>query len=163
MKTTTTSIINLLTGEASTTILQFKVKLRQFLFLFLGFVTLDLLEESTLYQKIQEIVPEIYYNSCSHNCTDLVSIKPTDLYIAYSYPSIKFTFSFPDLIPGAPYYTFGFDLKKNIPCRLLLEDKERFTRRPVIWTKDMNLNDPAEFEFSRKDESTVYEFALSIR
>ena len=124
---------------------------------------LDLLKESLLYQQIQEIVPEIQYSSCDAHCTDLVSTKPTDLYIAYSYPSIKFTFSFPDLILGAAYYNFGFYLEKNIPCRLLLEDKERFTRRPVIWTKEINVNDPAEFEFSGRKQSTVYEFALSIR
>ena len=91
------------------------------------------------------------------------SIEPTDLYMAFSYPSIKFTFSFPDIIPGGSYYTLFFTLKKNIPCQLLLEDKERFTKRPVIWTKEINDHDPAKFEFPKNNDSTVYEFALSIR
>ena len=91
------------------------------------------------------------------------STEPTDLYIAFSYPSIKFTFSFPDIITGGSYYTFFLTLKKNIPCQLFLEDKERFTKRPVIWTKEINDYDPAKFEFLRNNESTVYEFALSIR
>ena len=126
---------------------------------------LDIIEESRLYKQIDDIVPVIIYNSCTENdkCTDLARIKPTDMYVAFSYPSMKFTFSFPDIIPKRSYYTFAFHLRKNMPCRLLLEDKKRFTRRPVIWKKEIVYNDPAIFEFSRKNESAVYEFALSIR
>ena len=93
----------------------------------------------------------------------MAHIKPTDMYVAFAYPSMKFTFSFPDMIPGGSYYTLAFYLKKNIPCRLLLEDKNRFTRRTVIWKKEIVFNDPAVIEFSRNNESAVYEFALSIR
>ena len=93
----------------------------------------------------------------------MTHIKPTDMYIAFAYPSMKFTFSFPDIIPGGSYYTLAFYLKKNIPCRLLLEDKNRFTRRSVIWKKEIVFNDPAVIESSRNNESAVYEFALSIR
>ena len=132
--------------------------------IFLEFVILDILEESLLYKQIDEIVPLIGYNSCNEKdvCTNLVHIQPTDIYIAFAYPLIKFTFSFPDIIPRGSYYTFSFHLKKNIPCRLLLEDKERFTRRPVNWEKRI-FNDPADFEFSKNNESSVFEFALTLR
>ena len=76
---------------------------------------------------------------------------------------IKFTFAFPDINAEELYYVFGFHLNKNIPCRLLLEDKERFTRRPVIWAKEINNHDPAEYDFSRSNESTVYDLALTLR
>ena len=124
---------------------------------------LDILEESYLYKQINDIVPSIGYNSCNEKdkCTDWVYIEPSDMYIAFAYPSMKFTFSIPYVIPGGSFYTFAIFLKKNIPCRLLLEDKERFTKRPVTWTKEFI--DQADFEFSGNNESTVYEFALSIR
>ena len=126
---------------------------------------LDIIEESRVYKQIDEIVPKIIFHSCTENdkCTGLTRIKPKDMYIAFGYPSMKFTFSFPDIIPRSSYYTFAFHLKKDLHCHLLLEDKERFTRRPVIWKKETVFNDPAIFEFSRNNESAVYEFALSIR
>ena len=91
--------------------------------------------------------------------------KPTDIYTSYAYPMIKFTFAFPDIkdLGLGSYYEFTIDLKKNIPCRLLLEDKERFTRRPVIWAKEINNHDPAEFDFPKSNESTVYDLALTLR
>ena len=85
------------------------------------------------------------------------------MYLSFFYPSIKFTFSFPDIIPGASYYAFFVELTKNVPCQLLLEDKERFTRRPVIWKKEINDYDPAKFEFLGNNETTAYQFALTIR
>ena len=133
--------------------------------MFKFFVVLGILNESVIYTKLKQIVPEIHSNSCHEKkkCTDTVKIEPTDLYIAFAYPSIKFTFSFPDIIPGGTFYNFGFQLKKNIPCRLMSEDKERFTRRLVIWTKEMDNHDPAEFEFSESNNGSEYEFALTIR
>ena len=132
-----------------------------------SFVILDILEESFSYKQIKEIVPSIWLNSCNEkdkcNLIDLRSMEPNDLYISFSYPSIKFTFSFPDIIPGGSYYTLFVELRKNIPCQLLLEDKERFTRRPVIWKKEINDYDPAKFEFAGNNETTGYQFALSIR
>ena len=82
------------------------------------------------------------------------------MHISFAYPSMKFTFSYPDINPGGSYYTFSFHLKKDIDCLFLVEDKERFTRRPVIWKKEM-LNQ-ADVEFFRDNKSTVHEFALSI-
>ena len=131
-----------------------------------SFVILDILEESFSYKQIKEIVPSIWYNSCNvkDKCNlNGTSMEPTDLYISFFYPSIKFTFSFPDIIPGGSYYTLFVELKKNIPCQLLLEDKERFTRRPVIWKKEINDYDPAKFDFLGNNETTGYQFALSIR
>ena len=90
-------------------------------------------------------------------------VEPIELFRAFAYPAMKFTFSFPDIIPEASLYTFAFDLAKNIPCRLLLEDKERYTRRLVIWTKESNNHDRTEFEFPKSNESTVYEFELTLR
>ena len=126
---------------------------------------LDILEESRLYKQIDEIVPLIGYNSCNEKdvCTNLEYIQPTEKYISFAYPTIKFTFSFPNITPRGSYYTFSFHLTKNIPCRLLLEDKERFTRRSLIWKKEIIVNDLADFEFFRNNESSVYEFALSLR
>ena len=126
---------------------------------------LDILEDSRLYKQIDEIVPLIGYNSCNEKdvCTNLVHIQPTDMYIAFAYPFIKFTFSFPDIIPRGSYYTFSFTLTKNITCRLLLEDKERFTRRSLIWKNEVIVNDLVDFELSRNNDSSVYEFALSLR
>ena len=131
-----------------------------------SFVILDILEESRLYKHIKDIVPSIGYNSCNEKdkCTDWVYLEPSDSYITFAYPSMKFTFSFPDVIPGGSFYTYAYAifLKKKIACQLLLEDKERFTKRPVTWTKEFI--DQADLEFSGKNhESTVYEFALSIR
>ena len=134
------------------------------MFLIIRFVILDILEESYLYKHIKEIVPLIGYNSCyeKEKCTDIVRVQPTDLYITFAYPFMKFTISYPNIKPGGSFYTYAFFLKKNIPCRLLLEDKERFTKRPVTWTKEFI--DQADLEFSGKNhESTVYEYALSIR
>ena len=132
-----------------------------------SFVILDILEESLLHKQIKEIVPSIRYNSCTEkdkcNLLHMKSMEPTDLYISFFYPSIKFTFSFPDIIPGASYYALFVELTKNIPCQLLLEDKERFTKRPVIWKKENNDYDPAKFEFAGNNETTGYQFALSIR
>ena len=129
---------------------------------------LDILEESFLHKQIKEIVPSIWYNSCNVkdkcNLLQEKSMEPFDLYISFFYPSIKFTFSFPDIIiPGGSYYTLFVELNKNIPCQLLLEDKERFTRRPVIWKKEINDYDPAKFEFLGNNETTAYQFALTIR
>ena len=127
---------------------------------------LDILKESYLYKQIKEIVPKsrLSYKSCNEKdkCTKYVTIHPTDLHITFAYPSIKFTISYPDINPGA-YYTLSFHLKKDIDCRLLLEDKERFTRRPTMWRKEIIINDQADFEFSGKNESHVHEFLLSIR
>ena len=125
------------------------------------------MEDSYIYKQIKEIVPSFSLNSCNVkkkcNLLQMNQMEPTDLFIAFSYPSIKFTFSFPDILPGGSFYKFYFHLKKNIPCRLLLEDRERFTRRPVIWTKEINNHDPAKIDFPRKIDTTVFDFALSIR
>ena len=123
---------------------------------------LDVLEEMILYKQIEDILPIIGYNSCheKEKCTNLVHIKPTDMYISFAYPSMKFTFSYPDIKPGGSYYTFSFHLKRNIDCRFLLEGKERFTRRSVIWNQD--ISDQADFVFSGNSNPSVYEFALSI-
>ena len=88
---------------------------------------LDVLEEMILYKQIEDILPIIGYNSCheKEKCTNLVHIKPTDMYISFAYPSMKFTFSYPDIKPGGSYYTFSFHLKRDIDCRFLLEGKER--------------------------------------
>ena len=85
------------------------------------------------------------------------------MYIAPYYPSIKFTFAFPEIKPKGNFYTFAIYLNKSIPCKLLLEDKERFTRRPVVWTKEINDIQPAEIEFFASEESTVHEYILTIR
>ena len=132
---------------------------------FIRFVILDILEESYLYKHIKEIVPLIGYNSCyeKEKCTDIVRVQPTDLYITFAYPFMKFTISFPNIKSGGSFYTYAFFLKKNIPCRLLLEDKERFTRRYIMWKKEITIYDDADFEFAGKNESHVYEFLLSIR
>ena len=105
------------------------------------------------------------FRCCHYNgkCTKLKVGKPTDIYTSYAYPMIKFTFAFPDIKAGVSRYDFVIYLKKNIPCQILLEDKERFTRRPVIWAKEINNHDPAEFDFSKSNESTVYDLALTLR
>ena len=114
---------------------------------------------------MEEIVLSTQLRSCHYNgnCTELVVGKPTEMYTSYAYPMIKFTFAFPDIKAVGSYLEFNVDLKKNIPCRLLLEDKERFTRRPVIWAKEINNHDPEEFDFSKSNESTVYDLALTLR
>ena len=113
---------------------------------------------------MKEVVPSTLFSSCHDgNCSDLVPVEAIDMYISYAYPMIKFTFAFPDIKAGVSRYDFVLHLEKNIPCQLLLEDKERFTRRPVIWAKEINNHDPAEFEFSISNESTVYDFALTLR
>ena len=130
------------------------------------FVILDILEESYLYKQIKEIVPLIGLITCiekNKKCTPSEQREPIDTYISFAYPSMKFTFSFPDIFPGGSFYTLLFHLKKNIPCLLLLEDTKRFTRRPVKWKKEIIFDDSAFVEFSRNNESTVYEFALSLR
>ena len=113
---------------------------------------------------MKEVVPSTLFSSCHNgNCSALVPIKAIDMYISYAYPMIKFTFAFPDIKAGVSRYDFVLHLEKNIPCQLLLEDKERFTRRPVIWKKEINDYDPAKFEFLGNNETTGYQFALSIR
>ena len=135
--------------------------------LILGFVILDILEECRLYKHITDIVSSITLTSCKEKdkCTDTENIQPTEMYIAFAYPSMKFTFSIHDISPGESYYSFFFKLKKNIPCRLFLEDKNRFTIRPVTWKKEIIYDNQAEFEFSGNgnEKSKVYEFTLSIR
>ena len=109
-------------------------------------------------------MPKILFTSChKEHCSNLSSVEPIQLFRTFTYPSVKFTFSFPDIIPGAELYTFAFFLKKEIPCRLLLEDKERFTRRLIIWTKELRFHDQTEIEFHKTNESTMYEFALTLR
>ena len=129
------------------------------------FVILDILEECCLFKHIKDIVPTIILSTCREKdrCTDSRIIRPTDTYIAFAYPSIKFTFSIPNISPGESFYSFSFLLNKRIPCRLLLEDKNRFTRRPVTWKREIIFDNQAEFEFSGDEESKVYEFSLSIR
>ena len=126
---------------------------------------LDILEECRLYSHIKDIVPTIFLTSCREKdkCTDTEEIQPTETYIAFAYPSMKFTFSFPNISPGESFYSFYLLLNKRIPCRLLLEDKNRFTRRPVTWKKEIIFDNQAEFELSGNEESKMYEFTLSIR
>ena len=129
---------------------------------------LDILEECRLYKHIKDIVSSITFVSCKEKdkCTDPYEIQPTSKYIAFTYPSIKFTFSIPNISPGESYYSFFLMLKKNVSCRLLLEDKNRYTMRPVTWKKEIISDNQAEFEFSRngnEEESKVYEFTLSLR
>ena len=105
------------------------------------------------------------YLSChiEGGCSQNKNFEPNDLYIASYYPSIKFTFAFPEIKPQGNFYTFAISLNKSIPCKLLLEDKERLTRRPVVWPKEINDIQPAEIEFSESEESTVHEYTLRMR
>ena len=76
---------------------------------------------------------------------------------------MKFTFVFPEIKAKGIFYTFAISLNKSIPCKLLLEDKERYRRRPVVWPKEINDIQPAEIEFSESEEPTVHEYTLRIR
>ena len=76
---------------------------------------------------------------------------------------MKFTFVFPEIKAKGIWYTFAISLNKSIPCKLLLEDKERYIRRPVVWPNENNIIQPAEIEFFANDESTVHEYVLKIR
>ena len=78
---------------------------------------------------------------------------------------MKFTFAFPEIKAKGIFYTFAISLNKSIPCKLLLEDKERYIRRPVVWPNENNIIQPAaaEIEFFASDESTVHEYVLKIR
>ena len=125
---------------------------------------LEILNETSLYKDLKDIVPKIMFNSChNEHCSAFSTVEPIQLFKTFTYPSLKFTFSFPNIITGAAHYNFGFFLTKEISCRLLLEDKERFTRRLVIWTKELGFHDQTEIEFYKTNESTVYEFALTLR
>ena len=125
----------------------------------------EIFDESSIYKTIREIVASVFYFSChiEGGCGPRNYFEPDDLYIVSSYPSMKFTFAFPEIKTKGIFYTFSISLNKSIPCKLLLEDKERFTRRPVVWTKEINDIQPAEIEFFASEESTVHEYILTIR
>ena len=76
---------------------------------------------------------------------------------------MKFTFAFPEIKAKGIFYIFAISLNKSIPCKLLLEDKERFIRRPVVWPNENNIIQPTEIEIFASDESTVHEYVLKIR
>ena len=126
---------------------------------------LAILEECRLYKHMKDIVPTIALSLCREKdkCIDYENIQPTDTHISFAYPSMKFSFSIPNISPGESLYSFYLLINKSIPCRLLVEDKNRFTRRPVTWKREIIFDNQAEFEFSGDEESKVYEFSLSIR
>ena len=89
---------------------------------------LEIYDESMLFDSLDDIVPFVLTSSCdeercySSYWKDIVK----SLHIIPYYPSVKFTFEFTNIVKGKEINTIGIQIKRNISCKLVVEDKRRF-------------------------------------
>ena len=83
-----------------------------------------------LYDSLDDILHFALTSSCDEERCYSSYWKEKDivksLHIIPYYPSVKLTFEFNNLVKGKELNTIAIQIKPNISCKLVLEDKRRF-------------------------------------
>ena len=83
-----------------------------------------------LFERLDDILHFVLTSSCDEKrcCSSYGNMNVNSLHIIPHYPSVKFTFEFNNLDNGKEINTIGIQIKPNISCQLVLEDKRRFAK-----------------------------------
>ena len=83
-----------------------------------------------MFESLDDILHFALTSSCDEKrCYNSYgNINVNSLHIIPYYPSVKFTFEFNNLDNGKDVNTIGIQIKPNISCQLVLEDKRRFAK-----------------------------------
>ena len=90
-----------------------------------------------LFDSLDDILHNVLTSSCDEERCYISNLNTNvnSLHIIPHYPSVKFTFEFNNLDKGKEINTIGIQIKPNISCQLVLEDKRRFVKIVLLALK----------------------------